>query len=281
MNELFFTKMHALGNDFVVLDTIRQSVVVTPELIRHIADRHRGVGCDQVLLLTSTENTAADFGYRIFNADGNEVYQCGNGARCMGLFVQAENLSGKKIIHLATRDNVMRVAYSSDKKIVVDIAKPHFNPSSLPFIATQNAAPYHLKLEHHDITFDVVSVGNPHCVIRVDHIVTADVIDIGKQLNAHPAFPEGVNVGFVCVQSRDAIELCVYERGAGITEACGSGACAAVAAGHQAGYLNNQVTVHQFGGSLTITWPSKETMIQLCGSASLVFKGALITDADH
>jgi len=273
MNELSFTKMHALGNDFVVLDTIRQSITVTPEFIRHIANRHRGVGCDQVLLLTPTENSAADFGYRIFNADGNEVYQCGNGARCMGLFIQAENLCEKKIIYLATRDHLMRVACLPLNQIEVDIAKPNFNPANLPFITTENAAPYHLQLSKHHIAFDVVNVGNPHCIIRVEKRVVDDVIDIGKQLNEHPAFPEGVNVGFVYVQSRDVIELDVYERGAGLTEACGSGACAAVAVGRRAGYLNENVVVHQAGGALTVAWPLNDAMIQLRGSATIVFRG--------
>ncbi|OGT48878.1 MAG: diaminopimelate epimerase [Gammaproteobacteria bacterium RIFCSPHIGHO2_12_FULL_38_11] len=273
MNELFFTKMHALGNDFVVLDTIRQSVTITPEFIRHIANRHRGVGCDQVLLLTPTENPAADFGYRIFNADGNEVYQCGNGARCMGLFIQSENLSEKKIIYLATRHHVMRVACLPLNQIEVDIAIPNFNPASLPFITTEKAAPYHLQLSKHHIIFDVVNVGNPHCIIRVENEVADDIIDIGKQLNEHPVFPQGVNVGFVYVQSRDAIKLNVYERGVGLTEACGSGACAAVAIGRYAGYLNETVTVHQAGGLLRVTWPSDDAMIQLQGSATIVFRG--------
>lgn len=268
-----FTKMQGLGNDFVVFDTVRQSVAITEELIRSMADRHRGIGCDQVLVLTPANHPHADFGYRIFNADGNEVYQCGNGARCMGLFIQQEKLSDKKIIYLETQCDLMRVQCLSDNQVQVDIGKPRFDAESLPFITTENSAPYHLQLEGHAIEFDVVSVGNPHCVIRVDKILNGDVIDIGEQLNAHPAFPEGVNVGFLRCESHDLIHLSVYERGAGLTQACGSGACAAVAVGQKNGYLNAAVLVHQSGGILQVSATSKEAVIQLTGPANRVFQG--------
>lgn len=265
--------MHALGNDFVVLDLVREEITITSELIRHIADRHRGIGCDQVLLLTRSENPAADFGYRIFNADGNEVNQCGNGARCIGLFLAQEKLSDKKTIVLATRYDVMRLTYFPDNQVQVDIAKPNFNPSSLPFITDENAAPYQLQLKKHLITFDAVSVGNPHCVLQRDHFSQADIIEIGEELNAHPAFPEGVNVGFMHCESRNLIQLCVYERGAGLTQACGSGACAAVAVGRQRSLLNAEVEVRQAGGVVHVAWESEKRPIQLRGSAVRVYDG--------
>lgn len=268
-----FTKMQALGNDFVVINHVAQPIALTSAFIRRLSDRHYGVGCDQVLLLTKTDHPKADFGYRIFNADGGEVYQCGNGARCMGLFVQQEKLSNKKVIYLATRHDLMRVECVGKNEVMVDLAQPNFAPMSLPFITAENTAPYHLKLNQASIVFDVVSVGNPHCVIRVDQIVLSDVEKIGAELNAHPAFPEGVNVGFVCCDSPNAITLCVYERGAGITQACGSGACAAVAVGRWQNYLADDVVVHQAGGALRVLCQSPTDVIQLCGPAEVVFTG--------
>ena len=270
-----FTKMQALGNDFVVFDAVRQSIPVTPEWIRQIADRHWGVGCDQVLLVTPTDHPQADFGYRIFNADGIEVNQCGNGARCVGLFIQEKNLSAKKTVNLATRNNVIQVMCLPDRSVQVDIAIPDFHPDSLPFVSAEKAALYPLQLDNHAIAFDVVSVGNPHCIICVDKIEIESVVDIGAQLNAHSAFPEGVNVGFMQVISPDEIRLCVYERGVGLTQACGSGACAAVAVGRRAGYLNSCVVVKQAGGELRVQWESPEKMIRLTGTASIVFEGVM------
>lgn len=270
-----FTKMQALGNDFVVLNAVTQTISVMKDWIRFIADRHRGVGCDQVLMVTPAQNPKADFGYRIFNVDGSEVYQCGNGARCVGLFIQQEKLSNKKIIYLETQRDIMRVVCGDDDIVQVDIAKPNFNPTSLPFKPVEKAAPYYLQLAHHRIQFDVVSVGNPHCVISQGHFSDADKVQIGQELNKHPAFPEGINVGFVQYHSRNAISLCVYERGVGITQACGSGACAAVAVGRQQGQLNAEVTVQQAGGSLRVVWELPESVIQLRGNAVRVFDGTI------
>lgn len=263
---LRFTKMQALGNDFVVIDAVNQAINLSAEQIRFLADRHRGVGCDQVLLLTPAKNAEADFGYRIFNADGGEVYQCGNGARCMGLFVQQKKLSAKKTIVLETARDLLNVTCLDDDQVQADIAKPNFEPSSLPFIPEQYSS---------DIQFEVVSVGNPHCVILSDAKSEAEMVAIGRMLNDHPAFPDGVNVEFVKVVSRDKIELTVYERGVGLTLACGSGACAAVAVGRRAGYLNETVTVLQPGGVLQVIWESLDSIIQLRGVAILVFDGKI------
>lgn len=270
-------KMHALGNDFIVIDAVRQKISVTKKWIQQLSDRHRGVGCDQVLMITPPQNKKADFGYRIFNADGNEVFQCGNGARCVGLFISQEKLSDKKIIYLETSRDMMRVNLINNAEMQVDVAIPNFNPSSLPFKTNERVAPYHLQLKNHAIEFDVVSIGNPHCVLQRDNLSQADIIEIGQALNQHAAFPEGVNVGFVKIISRNHIELCIYERGVGVTQACGSGACAAVAVGSHRGYLDTAVTVTQPGGDVYVSWPSQDASIQLSGSATRVFD----TVVDH
>lgn len=259
-----FTKMHALGNDFVVIDAITQHILMTRELVQLLSDRHCGVGCDQVLVLSKTQHLLADFHYRIFNPDGSEVFQCGNGARCMGLFVQQKKLSDKKTIRLETKRGLMTVTCVNQHEVIVDIAKPDFNPTSLPFVTSEMAAPY---------AFDVVSVGNPHCVMRDENYSEADIIFIGETLNQHSAFPEGVNVGFVKYTARDRIHLRVYERGAGLTQACGSGACAAVAVGRRYDLLDPSVIVHQQGGSVRVMWDSLDSMIQLSGPVVTVFDG--------
>lgn len=268
-----FTKMQALGNDFVVLDCVRQSIDINKTLIQRLADRHLGVGCDQVLILGPTQNNQADFSYRIFNPDGNEVYQCGNGARCIGLFIQQEKLSDKSIYVLETKHNTMRVECQANQYVQVDIAIPQFDPAALPFRTNQNTAPYHLQLMGYAIDFDVVSVGNPHCIVQRNDYSLADIVSIGRQVNEHPAFPEGVNVGFVKKCSRNEIELCVYERGAGVTEACGSGACAAVAVGCYRDDLDSMVTVRQAGGQVQVFWKTADAAIQLRGIATRVFEG--------
>lgn len=262
---IYFTKMQGLGNDFVVINAVAQSIHITSEWIRHIADRHYGVGCDQVLIISPASNPKADFTYRIFNADGAEVYQCGNGARCVGLYIRSKKLSDKKIIYLETQRNLIRVECRDNNHVLVDIAIPNFDPISLPYIPAQT-----LTLP---FAVDVVSVGNPHCVLQVNSLTRDEMIFIGEQLNAHPAFPEGVNVGFMQCESRDRIQLTVYERGAGMTQACGSGACAAVAVGRKRGLLNETVLVHQAGGDVQVTWKSEDAMIQLCGPAVTVFEG--------
>ncbi len=263
---LHFTKMQALGNDFVVIDAVNQKINLSADQIRFLADRHLGVGCDQVLLLTPAKNPQADFGYRIFNADGGEVYQCGNGARCMGLFVQQKKLSDKKTIVLETARGLLNVTCMDGDQVQADIAKPNFEPSSLPFIPEKYSS---------DIQFEVVSVGNPHCVILSNAKSESDMITIGQLLNAQPAFPDGVNVEFVKIVSRNKIELTVYERGVGLTLACGSGACAAVAVGRRLGHLDTVVTVLQPGGVLQVIWESLDSVIQLRGMAALVFDGEI------
>ncbi|MDP1573409.1 MAG: diaminopimelate epimerase [Coxiellaceae bacterium] len=268
-----FTKMQALGNDFVVINAVTQPLHFTPEFIRTIADRHYGIGCDQVLILAKAVNPLADFRYRIFNADGSEVSQCGNGARCMGLFIQHKKLSIKKSVILETRCDLLKVTACGDALFEVAMALPKFTPADIPFVTNEKNGLYTLVLSEGPILFDVVNVGNPHAVIRVDSIVIHDVEMIGAQLNKHPAFPECVNVGFMRVISPNNIELCVYERGAGITKACGSGASAAVAVGRKQGWLDEVVRVDQAGGELMVSLSSLDAVIQLRGPAGIVFDG--------
>ena len=259
-----FTKMHGLGNDFIVINTMQQTVPDTKNFIAEIANRHTGVGCDQVLMVGFTEHPHADFNYRIFNPDGTEVYQCGNGARCVGLFVREKKLSDKKTIILETKRETMKVTCIDDQHVVVDIAIPNFDPQSLPFLPAFLSIPYQ---------FHTVSVGNPHCIIEDCGLSTDAMEKMGQELNSHPAFPEGINLGFVKIISPNEIHLRVYERGAGLTQACGSGACAAVAVLRKQKKVDAITTVHQPGGRLTVTWNMPTDFIQLTGPAVRVFDG--------
>lgn len=262
-----FTKMQSLGNDFVVIDATAQTITPTIPWIQHIADRHLGVGCDQVLLLTKTSPIEADFGYRIFNADGKEVYQCGNGARCMGLF--AQRLTGKNNFVLATKTHSLRVRCEDSKTVSVDMPTPNFDPTSLPGDindASFKKLPYLVQL---------VSLGNPHAVIT-ESLTDNELIHMGKTLNACPAFPEGVNVEIAQVVSRGEIRLRVYERGVGLTQACGSGACAAAAVLRKAGLIENEVVIHQPGGALRVTWDGTQSPMRAKGPANFVFEGVWI-----
>lgn len=275
---LEFTKMQGLGNDFVVIDATKKTFHATPDLICRLANRHCGVGCDQVLLLGVAKHPRADFSYRIYNANGSEAFQCGNGARCIGLFVREKKLSHKKIICLEMQHDFITVE-CQENTVRVDMGVPNFTPEAVPFLSAQRAAPYQLALSNRVITFDVVSMGNPHCVITHGDFSGDFSIEsmsaIGRELNAHAAFPDGVNVGFVKHLSRDAIQLHVYERGVGMTQACGSGACAAVAVGRLQNVLHESVQVHQAGGVLTVRWVSSQAVLQLAGPAVIVFDGRI------
>lgn len=261
---LHFTKMQALGNDFVVIDAVHQAVSFTPAFIQTLANRRYGVGCDQVLILGTANDARADFSYRIFNADGTEVAQCGNGARCMGLFIQHHQLSDKKTVVLQTQHDLLSVSSCGANEFQVDIAHPKFSPAHIPFLPEQakTLSPFY-----------VVNVGNPHAVFCVDHIDLHQLEEIGAALQNHPAFPERVNVGFMQILSRKEITLAVFERGAGMTQACGSGACAAVAVGQQQGWLDKTVRVKQAGGLLEVSWSAPDQKIQLRGEANIVFFG--------
>ncbi|MFN7097768.1 MAG: diaminopimelate epimerase [Gammaproteobacteria bacterium] len=274
-NTIRFSKMHGLGNDFMVIDTKTQAFEPSPAQVRAWSNRHTGVGFDQLLLITNSDSADIDFGYRIFNADGTEVQQCGNGVRCLARYVKEHGMTNKAIIRVATKTTTMQLRYQDDKRIEVDMGCPTFEPSSLPFRYPAQQTGYELELDGEPIHFGAVSMGNPHIVIPVNDINIAPVEKVGAALTQHPAFPEGVNVGFMQIVSRDHIKLRVYERGAGETLACGSGACAAVTIGQRWELLDNRVTVDLLGGELTIAWAGINEPVYMIGSAEYVYDGEI------
>ncbi len=270
-----FTKMHGLGNDFVVFDGIRQSVNLTPQQLRFIADRHFGVGCDQILLVEAPTRPDADFRYRIFNADGSEVSQCGNGARCFVRFVHDHGLSAKTVIRVETASSLIKPRLLENGEVRVDMGAPRFAPADVPFIADLEALTYPLQIGEHSLEVAVLSMGNPHAVLIVHDLDGAPVGILGAAIEAHPRFPEHVNVGFMQVVNPHEIRLRVYERGSGETLACGTGACAAVVAGIRQGVLQSPVTVHTRGGELAIEWAGAGQPVFMTGPAVTVFEGEL------
>ncbi|HRH82337.1 MAG TPA: diaminopimelate epimerase [Thiobacillaceae bacterium] len=270
-----FTKMHGLGNDFVVFDGVNQVVAMTPELARRLADRHFGVGCDQILLVEDPGQADADFRYRIFNADGGEVQQCGNGARCFARFVRDHGLTKKDVIRVATAAGIITLRVERDDRVTVDMGAPRLAPAEIPFIAGEQALTYWLTVGERYVEISALSMGNPHAVLLVDDVERAPVADLGPAIEAHARFPERVNVGFMQPVSPYEIHLRVYERGSGETLACGTGACAAVVAGILRGLLENTVTVHTRGGDLTIAWAGGESPVYMTGPAETVFEGEI------
>ena len=228
-----FTKMHGLGNDFVVIDAVTQEVNVTPEMARHLSDRHFGIGCDQVLVIEPPRQPDVDFHYRIFNSDGGEVGQCGNGARCLARFVREQKLSTRSRLRVETATGILELAILSGDLYRVALGVPRFAPEEIPFVAPARAPRYQLDIDGQNHSFSALSMGNPHAVLEVAAVAHAPVAELGAKIGAHPSFPEGVNVGFMAVRNRHTIDLRVFERGAGETLACGSGACAAAVAGIQ------------------------------------------------
>ena len=271
--EISFTKMHGLGNDFVVIDATAQPIELTTEQIRYLANRRFGVGCDQVLLVEPPRQPEVDFTYRIFNADGGEVEQCGNGARCFARYVRDHGLTRKTDIRVATSAGVITLHVEADGHITVDMGVQRFEPEEIPFEAEARADVYSLKLQTTEVEAGVVSMGNPHAVLRVDHVDDAPVNSLGPQIETHPRFPRRVNVGFMQIVDRQHIHLRVYERGAGETLACGSGACAAVVVGRQRRWLDDKVTVSLPGGNLKIQWPGEGHSVTMTGPAVSVFEG--------
>ncbi len=277
---LRFTKMHGLGNDFMVVDAIHQEVRLSPEQIRKLSDRRFGIGFDQLLLVEPPPSAEVDFGYRIFNADGAEVAQCGNGARCLARFVREKGLISRDRIRVATSDRTMVLELVSRDRVKVEMGRPRFEPEAIPLAFTLPAGEYRLELGTDRLLhFGAVSLGNPHAVVWTSELDRAPVVPIGEALNHHPLFPEGVNVGFVEWRSPDQIRLRVYERGVGETFACGSGACAAVAVGIDRGWLARRCRVDLPGGSLEVVWPSSDSPIVLVGPAASVFEGEI--DLEH
>lgn len=270
-----FTKMHGLGNDFVVIDGINQQVKLTAEQIRFVSDRHFGVGCDQLLLVEKPVNDNAEFKYRIFNADGSEVAQCGNGARCFARFVRDKGLSQSDEIVVDTDAGQLLLRFDLDGMITVNMGVPRHRPEQIPLSVAEQAKLYKVKLAETEIEFAAVSMGNPHAVIQVNDVVTAPVASIGARLEAHQVFPERANIGFMQIVNRGQIKLRVYERGAAETLACGSGACAAVVAGIEQGLLARDVRVDLPGGTLKINWLGRGHPVLMSGPAATVFEGQL------
>lgn len=270
-----FSKMHGLGNDFMVVDCITQNIFFSPDLIRRLADRNKGVGFDQLLVVEAPYDPETDFHYRIFNADGSEVEQCGNGARCFARFVLMKGLTNKYSVSVSTKKGKMVLSIEEDDQVTVNMGVPQFEPSKIPFKAKQTEKTYILRTEDKTLFCGVVSMGNPHVVTVVDDVATADVETLGPLLESHERFPERVNAGFMQVVNRNEINLRVYERGAGETQACGSGACGAVAVGIAQGLLDENVTVHLPGGSLTIRWQGADKPLYMTGPATHVFDGQL------
>ena len=273
--KLRFTKMHGLGNDFVVFDGISQTVALTPEQCRHIADRHFGIGCDQILLVEKSTRDDVDFRYRIFNADGGEVEQCGNGARCFVRFVHLRGLTNKTAIRVETASGIIEPQLLDNGLIKVDMGAPRFAPANIPFTAEAEAPTYSLKVGQHTINISALSMGNPHAVLKVNDLDNAPVDILGPAIESHSRFPQRVNAGFMQVLTPHDIRLRVYERGAGETLACGTGACAAAVAGIRQDWLKSPVSVHTRGGDLVIEWAGKDQPVYMTGPATTVFEGEI------
>lgn len=270
-----FSKMHGLGNDFMVVDGVTQNVYFTPETVRKLADRNRGIGFDQLLLVEPPYDPDLDFHYRIFNQDGGEVEQCGNGARCFARFVTMKGLTNKTDIAVSTQKGKIMLTVKNDGQVRVDMGEPVWEPSKIPFIANKFEKNYILRTDMQTVLCSAVSMGNPHCVLQVDDVATANVAQLGPLLEKHERFPERVNVGFMQVVGRDHIKLRVYERGVGETRACGTGACAAAAAGMMRGLLDDSVRVDLPGGTLIIEWRGEGHPLYMTGDATHVYDGTI------
>jgi diaminopimelate epimerase len=272
---LKFTKMHGAGNDFVVLDGVRQHIKLSPEQLRLLADRHFGVGCDQILLVEKAHTKEADFRYRIFNADGGEVEQCGNGARCFLRFVHDQKLTPKREIVVETLGGLISPRLEQDGRVTVDMGPPVFEPSRIPFNGGSGAVSEPLEVAGETLNISALSMGNPHAVQLVSDVERAAVEKLGPLIEHHPRFPKRVNAGFMQVMDRHSLRLRVYERGAGETLSCGTGACAAVVAGIRRGLLDSPVNVATRGGVLTITWDGDGQPVLMTGPAITVFAGEI------
>jgi len=270
-----FTKMHGLGNDFVVLDAVTQNLRVNTRMVQLLADRHRGIGCDQVLVVEPPDNPDNDFRYRIFNRDGGEVEQCGNGARCFARFVRDRRLTAKRQLTVETLGGVITLTFGKSGLVTVDMGVPRLEPEQIPFEASAREAVYTVDVDGNSVELSAVSMGNPHAVLVVDDVDTAPVETLGPLLESHPRFPQRVNVGFMQIINRQEVRLRVFERGVGETEACGSGACAAVVAGRIRGLLDDRVRVNLRGGHLQIEWQGDGHPLLMSGPATTVFEGQI------
>ena len=276
--KLRFTKMHGLGNDFVVIDATRAPADLTPARVRAIADRHFGVGCDQLLVVEPAGQPGVDFRYRIFNADGGEVEQCGNGARCFVRFVHDKGLSDKREIRVETRSGIIAPRLREDGLVTVDMGVPELAPARIPFLSDSDAVVQPLPVGEVTVAITAVSMGNPHAVQVVADVDAAPVAEQGALIERHERFPARVNAGFMQVLEPHRVRLRVFERGAGETLACGTGACAAVVAGLLRGLLESPVRVETRGGELEIAWAGPGTPVLMTGPAVSVFEGEMELD---
>ena len=269
-----FSKMHGLGNDFMVIDNVTQNIFLSKDAIRRLADRNFGIGFDQLLMVEAPYDPELDFHYRIFNADGSEVEQCGNGARCFARFVKMKGLTQKRIINVSTAKGKIQLKIEQDGNITVDMGKPVLDPAKIPFTAKKEEITYILRVEDHTVMCGAVSMGNPHCVVLVDDIDTAPVETLGPLLETHERFPNKVNVGFLEIKSRDFARLRVWERGVGETLACGTGACAAAVIGQLQGKLDTHCRIELPGGELRFFWQPGQS-VRMTGPAEFVFDGQI------
>lgn len=276
-----FTKMHGLGNDFMVVDAISQPFRLRPEMIRELADRNFGIGFDQLLVVEPPGLPDVDFRYRIFNADGSEVEQCGNGARCFARFVRDQRLTNKKTIRVQTAKGVIELRVGKDGLVMVNMGVPELNPPAIPFAADCRKPVYTVDVDSTAVDLSAVSMGNPHGVLLVDDVESAPVETLGPLLETHPRFPARANIGFLQIIDRNHARLRVFERGSGETLACGSGACAAVVAGCLRGLLDPRVEVELRGGPLVIEWQGEGTPVMMEGPAASVFEGQLRVPGDN
>lgn len=270
--KLNFTKMHGLGNDFIVFEA-NDAMLPTAEQLRRLADRRTGIGFDQALVIQPPRRAGTDVFYRNFNADGSEVEQCGNGARCIASLVAQQR--GQRTLHMDCLGGLVNAQLNDDGQVSIDMGVPDFEPASLPFVADAVADHYAIEAAGQRIDIGAVSMGNPHAVLMVDDVNIAPVVSLGAAIETHPRFPRRVNVGFMQIVSRDKINLRVFERGVGETQACGTGACAAVAVGIKRGVLNNTVAVTLPGGVLNIRWPGPGSSLWMTGPATRVFEGSV------
>ncbi len=276
--DIRFTKMHGLGNDFVVIDAIKQRVVLDETQLRAIADRRFGIGCDQILLVEASRHPDTEFHYRIFNADGGEVEQCGNGARCFARYVRDKGLTCNDEIAVGTAAGNIRLFLERDGRVRVNMGLAHLAPPEIPFDAEREAVSYSLAVNGQTMEIGAVSMGNPHALLLVDDVAQAPVSRLGPLIERHARFPRRANVGFLAVRDRGCIDLRVFERGAGETLACGTGACAAVVYGRLRGLLDERVRVRLPGGMLMVSWQGVEQPVWMTGPAATVFEGRIDLD---
>ena len=274
-----FSKMQGLGNDFLVVDLVTNKVKLSSAQIQRLSDRHFGVGFDQLLQIEPPSSPDVDFDYRIFNADGQEVEHCGNGARCFARYVHDHGLSDRNPLRVKTVNQILELKLRSDGQVTVDMGRPIFNPADIPLRADAQAPTYQRTLEIDgtalEVEFSALSMGNPHAVLIVDNVDTAPVTEVGSALGMHEDFPEGANVGFMEIENRNRVKLRVFERGVGETLACGTGACAAVVAGRISGLLDAEVVLALRGGDLIVNWQSQDSTVLMTGPATAVFEGKI------